>query len=254
MRVNRLYEIEQYLIQHRSASLEELATQFDVSLNTVRRDIKELIARGKLEKVYGGVVLRSRQETVQPLSVRSQQNLAGKRCVGELAASLVTDNSAIFIDSGSTTPHILPFLSERRNVTIISHSLPALYEASKYPNLNIISLGGIFNFSTASYLDIASADKLSRITIDSVFVAATGVSVENGLTNSTYLEAELKREIIKRTKNVILLADQSKFSRSAVITFCRFRDINHIVTDHMPDQKFMEAIQAYGIDLLCPKE
>lgn len=253
MRVERLNAIEQFVFQKRTVSLEELAAEFNVSMNTIRRDVRELLERDELEKVYGGVSVCKQPQRPLPSSVRSERNLASKKIIGQLAAELVEDNSSIFLDSGTTTPNILPHLANKKNVTIITHSLTALYEASKYPNLNVISLGGIFNFATASYLDIASLESVSRMTINSVFIAATGVSIENGLTNTTYLEAEMKRVVVNRANRVILMADHSKFDHSAVVTFCAFNDLDCIVTDQMLAQSYLDVMEKNNIQLRCPK-
>lgn len=255
MRIDRLNLIEQYVVQMGTASLEELASSFHVSINTIRRDVKELLDRGVLQKVYGGVAVKNHvAQAVLPLpmSVRSGQLLDAKQKIGQLASTLVSDNCSIFLDSGSTTPHILQHLAQKTRVTVITHSLTALCEAAKYPNLNVIALGGVYNPTTASYVDISSLDALSRMTIDTIFIAATGVSLENGLTNTTFLEAEIKRLVVHRGKRVVLLADHTKFDHSSIITFCDFSELSCVVTDCMPNQRYLDDMQAHDIRLLCP--
>ena len=138
-------------------------------------------------------------------------------------------------------------------MTVISRSLSALYEASKYPNLNVIALGGIFYSNTASYIDITSMDALSRLSIDTVFIGATGITLENGLTNTTYLEAEMKRIVIRRSRGAVLMADHSKFDSSSIITFCKFEDLSCVVTDTLPPQRYIDAMRINQIRLLCPE-
>lgn len=218
MRIDRLNMIEQYVIQCKTASLEELATHFGVSMNTIRRDVRQLLERGALEKVYGGVTIKTSQHVQLPLpyAIRASRNIAEKQEIGRLASELVSDNASIFIDSGSTTPTILAHLATKSNVTVISHSLSALYEASKYPNLNVIAL-------------------------------------ENGLTNTTYLEAEMKRIVIRRSRGAVLMADHSKFDSSSIITFCKFEDLSCVVTDTLPPQRYIDAMRINQIRLLCPE-
>ena len=91
----------------------------------------------------------------------------------------------------------------KSNVTAISHSLSVLYEASKYPNLNVLALGGIFYSNTASYIDITSMDALSQLSIDTVFLGAAGITPENGLTNTICLEAEMKHIIVRRSRSAV---------------------------------------------------
>ena len=238
MRAERLNAMEQYILGKETVSLEELSTQFSVSMNTIRRDVMELLSRGNIRKVYGGVSSTLINRPVG-FSVRAQKNSRAKQIIGRLASQLVSDGASIFLDSGSTTPYILQHIGEKNGVTVITHSLTALYAASSLSNLNIIA-------------GISTLDALSRLSIQTIFISATGVSIENGLTNSTYLEAEIKRSVVQRGNRVVLMADQSKFGHSAVISFCPFEQLYAIVTDCLPSEPYLEAIERYGIRLICP--
>lgn len=251
MRAERLNAMEQYILGKETVSLEELSTQFSVSMNTIRRDVMELLSRGNIRKVYGGVSSTLINRPVG-FSVRAQKNSRAKQIIGRLASQLVSDGASFFLDSGSTTPYILQHIGEKNGVTVITHSLTALYAASSLSNLNIIALGGIYAPATSSFTGISTLDALSRLSIQTIFISATGVSIENGLTNSTYLEAEIKRSVVQRGNRVVLMADQSKFGHSAVISFCPFEQLYAIVTDCLPSEPYLEAIDRYGIRLICP--
>ena len=107
MRSNRLNDMEQYVIRNFSASLEELTQVFSVSMNTVRRDVQQLLQRGLIRKVYGGVEAVNQSEPL-PVSVRSASCKEEKQVIGQLAAELIPDHTSVFLDSGSTTSQILP--------------------------------------------------------------------------------------------------------------------------------------------------
>ncbi|MBR7082170.1 MAG: DeoR/GlpR transcriptional regulator [Oscillospiraceae bacterium] len=254
MRIDRLNSIEKYVIKHKTASLEELASSFGVSMNTIRRDVKQLLDRGALQKVYGGVSIKTEPlgQVFQPFAQRSSRNVNEKELIGKLAASLVDDGSSLFLDAGSTTPHILPHLSEKSDITVITHSLTAMCEAAKYPNLSAIALGGLYYQHTSSYVGISTLDALEKMRINTVFIAATGVSTDHGVTNSTYLEAEVKRKVVKCGSRVVLMADHTKFDRSSPITFCDFSDLYCLVTDRMPPKEYVEVLKSNNVLLLCP--
>lgn len=253
MRADRLNLMEQYILSRETVSLEDLSGHFSVSLNTVRRDVAELLTRGRVRKVYGGV---SACQAGQPLgyAVRSRENSGAKQVIGRLAATLVEDGTSIFLDSGSTTPNLLRHLGERTGVTVVTHSLTAMYEASTLPNLNLIALGGVYSASTSSFVGISTLSALSSISMQTIFVSATGVSLESGLTNTTYLEAEIKHSVVQRGGRVVLLADQSKFDRTAVVSFCPFDQLYAVVTDALPPQRYLEAMERAGTRLLCPQK
>ncbi len=251
MRLDRLNAMEQYVIEHGTASLEELATVFHISTNTVRRDLIDLIERGTITKVYGGVTANGSVKP-EPFAARAERLAHEKQLIGRLTADLVEDGMSIFLDSGSTTACLLPYLADKQNVTVITHSLTALYEAAKYPSLRVIALGGLYNGSTASFVGASTLEALSHMAIDLVCIAATGVSLEGGLSNTTFFEVEVKRAVTRRSERVVLMADHSKFDHNALLSFCRFEDLYAVATDRKPDARYQNVIEQNGIRLLCP--
>lgn len=252
MRLDRLNEMEQYVLDQGTSSLEDLCTHFQVSMNTVRRDLAELLERGRLKKVYGGVTAETRAPSVIPMAERASRNGNAKQMIGKLAASLVQDNMSIFLDSGSTTMRILPYLADKQNVTVITHSLTALYEAAKYPSLHAIALGGMYNAATSSFVGSNTLDELSKMSINLVFLAATGVTLERGLTNTTYFEVEVKQTVARQNKNLVLMADHSKFGHNALLTFCNFEDLTAVVTDQPLPEIYNSVVSRCGIRVLRP--
>lgn len=252
MRADRLNEMEQLIVDKGNVSLEHLASHFQISLNTVRRDLGELLLRGNIKKVYGGVSANTYIEP-QPFSVRSQKNCDAKKTIGEIAAGLVKNDSTVFIDSGSTTVCSIPFLAQKRNITLVTHSLIALYEASKYPQLNVISLGGLYYPMTSSYVGANTLSTLSMMSMDYVFLAATGVSLDRGLAKTTYFEAELNRNVSSRNRNLILMADSSKFDHHALITFCDFSLLHAVISEKMLPAHYLSHMEQAGIRFYCPE-
>ncbi len=257
MRAERLNQMEAFVLRSGTVTLYDLTKHFDISLNTVRRDISDLIKRGNIRKVYGGVSSLQGADSqsmvaLVPLVKRAEMHADEKRVIGALAAALVEEGSVIFLDSGTTVPHMLPHLPEK-NVTIITHSLSVMAEAAKYPALKVIGAGGMMNHTTYSMLGDANA-LLRSVRPHVLFMAATALSVEWGVSNNTYDEYMLKSALIRQNPNVIVLADSSKFGKNATYSYCPFERIRGIVTDRMPDARFMRAIQENGIALHCPKD
>ena len=251
MRLDRVNEMERYVLRNGTASLEELAEEFHISMNTVRRDVSALLKRGRIRKTYGGVAVQE-APGILPMAVRAGKNLEEKRKIGRLAATLVEDRQTIFLDSGSTVLTMLPYLTGRKDVTIVTHSLSAMYEAAKSPYFKVCALGGLYSPPTSSYVGISTLDALDRISVDTVFIAATGVSLERGLTNTTYFEAEIKQRVVRRGRyHVALLADHSKFDNASTISFFKFEDLSAVVTDRLPSQPYLDAIRACHLRLLC---
>ena len=246
MKISRLNSIEQYVIAKETASIDELCEVFGVSKNTIRRDLNDLEARGHISKVYGGVTATPSAGAV-PMPVRSEMNSSDKVLIGRLAAEEIEDGDTIFIDSGTTTLQLLRYLNGHKNLTIITHSLGALSEAAKYEGLSVISLGGVYNYTTDSFVGLSTFESLSSMKIHKAFMGATGVSIENGMMNTTFLEGEIKRGVVQRATQVFLMADSSKLDKEAVITFCKLDEITAFITDRQPPERYTEFFEREGI-------
>lgn len=250
MKVERIRLLEEYIRSKGMASIPEITKEFNISINTARRDITALLSNKQFKKVHGGVSVVDLD--APPYAQRRDLDLSQKQAIGLLAAQLVSDNMVIFLDSGSTTPHILAGLKHKSNITVITYSLSVLIEACKYPHLSIIGLGGIFNHKTASFSGHTILEEITQLNIQLAFMSATAVSLQYGLSNYSYQEAEIKMVVAKNSSRIILVADHSKFGHAAVRSFLPFSQLQGIVTDMLPPKEFISAIEDNHIQLIYP--
>lgn len=247
MKEKRIKKIQEYVIEHQSASLDELVTVFDVSKNTIRRDIQELVDRGELKKVYGGVTtVRKKLESFQDRKIR---NKGQKESIVIRASSYVEDGDIIFIDSGTTTIGLFDYLKER-HLTIFTNSIDFILRAIPFEHLNVISIGGMLDPKTNSFSNPRSLDLLKDYNIKKAFMASTGISLSNGVTNASPLESELKKTIVDRSSEVYLLVDHDKFDKYGLMTYCSLAEIDYLVTDKLPNNSYQEYAKNNGIQLI----
>lgn len=255
MRTDRMNAMEQYILKNGSVSLDNLVNTFHVSMNTVRRDIASLLERGNVRKVYGGVcaIPKVSPEPVAPISIRASENSSEKEIIGRRAANLVKDHSSIFLDSGSTTEKIIPYLADKQDITVITYSLSAMYEASKYPSIRLVALGGVYSPDTDSFVGLSTAKNTTGMQIDIVFLAASSITIQGGLANNNYLEAEIKRSVLNQNtgKVIVAMADHSKFEKSSIFSFCPIDSLNAIVTDQAPSEELLKKLTAMNIECIC---
>lgn len=249
MKAQRIEDLLIYIKQNKTVELDHLCQVFDVSKNTIRRDIDLLHKEGKIEKVYGGVIYIDHTNLI-PFTQRNQVLGVEKRRIGSAAANLVNDGDIIFIDAGSTAAHMLPFLSEKKNLTIITNSLTVLNEALPMVNTRVISTGGDLLRDTNSFTGIEAIRFLSNYNIHKAFVAASGVSVDNGLTNSSSIEAEIKKAVLNVSGEITLLSDHTKFGNTSLVTFAHLKDVSTIVTDTPLSQAFEDFCQKHQINII----
>ncbi|MDR4949442.1 DeoR/GlpR family DNA-binding transcription regulator [Neobacillus cucumis] len=243
----RIKKIHDYVNEHQSASLDELVEVFDVSKNTIRRDVQELVDRGDLKKVYGGVsVAHKKLESFQDRQVRNQQQ---KVLISEKASSFVEDGDFIFIDSGTTTIEMFNYLKDK-NLTIFTNSIDFIVRALPFENLNVISVGGMLDRKTNSFVNPRNMDLFKDYNIKKAFMASTGISLANGVTNASPLESELKKTIVNRSSEVYLLIDHDKFDKYGLMTFCGLNEIDVLITDRRPDDTYQDYAKNNQIQLV----
>lgn len=237
MRSQRIEKIEAYIEEHKTVKMDTLCEVFGVSKNTIRRDINEIVKKGNIEKIYGGVSLRTNGGLI-PFEERNIKETQNKQRIATKAAELVEDGDIIFIDSGTTTKHIINEIKDRKDLTIITNSLQIIVDALPFDNIEVISLSGRINRKTLSFTGQSALDVLQNYNISKAFMAATGISVDHGVTNSSPLEYELKSGVVQRSQEVYLLIDSSKFGTVSLMTYCKLEEIDILVTDKKPKKEY----------------
>lgn len=256
MKYDRQRELEEYVAKRDFVSLDELCQVFGKSKNTIRRDVAELVKAGAMEKVYGGVrAARQATDTLLSYTDRNIKHSEEKQKICTLAAGYAEDNDVVFIDSGTTVVHLIPHLAALKGITVLSNNLHVLSCCMEYPTLNTISFGGQLNPETASFSsNFCSLDNLRRFNINKAYMAATGISVNKGATNSSPGELAIKRSIVEKSDTCFLLADSGKFGHAALLTYAGLDQFQYVVTDRPPDDVFQLYFKEHGIQLVAGEE
>ena len=249
MKSSRIQEMERYIIQHGAATMDELRETFGVSMNTVRRDVAELLERGMVTKVYGGVRARPTEQTLTPYEERRRGSEGAKAAIGRAAAALVHDGDIIFIDSGTTTLQMIDHLAEKRELTIITNNIEAIVRALPHENITIIALPGQVRRKTHSLTGDDAVRYLRRFNVRTAFIAATGVS-SHGVTNSSPMEYEIKKCAVESAEKAVLLIAEAKFGVTGLMTFAQLGDFDALVTDEMPTPEVRRALADSGVELI----
>ena len=247
MKDSRINEMKEYIEKCGTVSMEDLSREFKVSLVTVRRDVSELQQTGLIEKVYGGVRKKSGGNLIA-FEEREIRNIDGKMAIGRRAAELVADQDIIFIDSGTTTACVVDFL-EGKQVTVITSSLEVIEKAVKLDNIELICVTGIYNKTTNSFAGIDTADALGKYNITKAFMAASGITIESGITHASPWEYDIKTTAVRKAGQVILMADESKFDAVTLVTYCMLPQVHTVITDVRPSEEFVGYFEEQGIDL-----
>jgi DeoR family glycerol-3-phosphate regulon repressor len=243
----RQAEILNLLQVHRSRQISDLARHFDVSEETVRRDVRQLEDEGHAHRVRGGVTLK---ETAfeAPYMVRRNQNAPQKRAIALKAATMVEDGMTVLIDSGSTAYWLSRSLAKRRNLTVITNALEVAREMAGKNNCRVFFGGGEINHDYQSCFGQETENFMSAFTPEIAFFSISAVDSKRGLLDFHYPEATLKAKLAPLASKVVVLADSTKFERQGLVKTLDFDQIDAFVTDADPGPDLLRALT--DIDLL----
>lgn len=231
VKLNRLDKLQEYIFEKNSVSLKELCSVFGISLVTLRRDLTLLENQGIIKKTYGGVVCQSLRHIVTPYEERNIINIEGKRDIARIAASLIEPGDIIFIDSGSTNMFLVEYISKIENITVLTNNMSIIAQAILMDNIQLITLSGIFNKTSKSFIGEHSAQILMEYNITKSFLGSTGISITNGITNSISAEKEIKKLAAENSQTSIVLVDYNKIDVVSLFTYSKLEDIDILITD-----------------------
>ena len=219
-----ILEEEQYI------SAAQLSRRLFVSLPTIRRDLTELQRRNLILRSHGGAKKIQSEHTVAPLSFRRGINAAEKRALCRAAANLVQDNDIIFIDASTTTLQMADFLSEKRQITVITNGIP-LATLLIQKGIHTYCTGGeIFPVSLAQFGSFAE-EFIQRFNIDQMFFSCHGVNNKGMLTDPSLPENQIRRVTIAQSAKTVFLCDESKFSLSTPYNLVPIQSLDCIITN-----------------------
>ena len=249
MRETRLEEMQEYIYANKTVAIESLCETFQVSRNTVHRDLDQLVKRGVIRKIYGGVVAEQTSDTV-PFEDRAIKNIEAKRRIAQRAVELLEPDDVIYVDTGSTASCFFHLLPKNYNLTIFTNNIELLCYCAQEEGFSVIFTGGKLSRKTCSVVGEDAVELLSRYNISKAFLSAAGVSPEHGFSNSTYGEYQVKRAAIAASRQVYMMLDSSKFGAVSMKTFCGFEDVDVLITDCHPADSYMKKVDENSIRLI----
>src|SRR5512147_1273528 len=231
-------------------SVTEIVEQFSISEATARRDLESLASQGKVQRVHGGVIAVEKAPPELPILERESEQAEEKVRIGRAAAELVADKETIFLGSGTTVLEVARNLRDRKNLTVITNSLPVLNTLAGLKEITVISLGGMLRESELSFIGHITEQALSEVRVDKVFMGTRGLSLEHGLTNDYLQETLTDRAILKIGRQVVIVADHSKVNRVSTVLLVPLDAISTFVTDENADKKFLQSMKKQGINII----
>ncbi len=250
MQQERHKKILEMLYDNEIVKVSNLVNIFNVSVETIRRDLEFLERQDKLIRVYGGAVLPTSESAEPPYKSRETKNLSAKRIIARRAVELVNDGDVIAVDLGTTTLEFAKALVGKKNVTVITNSLQIAITLTNDPNIKVIVLGGIARLGDLSLSGEMTYRNMEQYNTDKFFLGVGGISIENGISDYHIEESGIRRMAIKNTKNVIALADHSKFNITAMNNICPISALSTVITNSETDKEFLEKLRKNKVEVI----
>ena len=232
-----------------SVRVAELRDRFDVSEMTIRRDLYMLERKGLLRRVHGGAVNTRGRSYEPPYLSRAALNREAKERIGQAAANLVQDGDSITLDVGTTTLEMAHHLQNKNNLTLVTPSLHIAYTLSQHPNIRLILTGGILRPGELSLVGNMSERTFDNFFVDKLFLGIGGIDISAGLTEFNLEDALVKKAMVNSAKEIIVLADSSKFEHIAFAHVAPIGVIDHIVTDTSLDLNIHSMLESQNINV-----
>lgn len=249
MTAARQEKIRFLLQKHGHLTVAELAEQFNVSEMTIRRDLKQLASMGLVLREHGKAVYpQSPQARNADFFTRLGEAHNEKIAIAQAAVDLVSEGESIILDSGTTTLAIALALTKK--CIVVTNSLPVADILGMKQDVTTILTGGEVQRITYSLMGPMTRESLSGFNADKLFLAATGISIEKGLSTTSMAESEVKQAMINSAKEVILVAHSAKLEQIYYHTFAKWEKINKFITDNGADLQLLKKIREHGVEVI----
>ena len=228
-----------------------LAEEFQVTAETIRRDLKALDRAGLLRRVHGGAIPAGRLDFEPDLAERESTAADEKDRNAKAALAELPADGTLILDAGSTVALLAAAIPREASLSVVTHSLPIAARLADHPGIQLHLVGGRVRHRTRSAVDAWALRAYAEIRADVLFVAANGFSAEHGLTTPDLAEAAVKRAAMAAARRVVLLADSSKHGQEHFARFGDLGDVDLLITDSGLSPDDAAAIERGGTEVLC---
>lgn len=248
MNQERRKNIVELLEKQGTVTNAELMERFDISIETVRRDLAFLEKEGFLERVYGGAVRKKFMNTEPDYANREKENFAEKQAIAKETEKLIHIKDTVFFDVGTTVLQLARFLDKNKEISAFTNSLRTAIVLSE-KGMNVIVPGGNLRDGEFSISGSLAENNFSHFNVETAIIGVGGIT-EDGITDFIPEEAALRQKVIKNANKVIAVADYSKFGVRAMCNVCKSDEIDVLVTDSKAPKSLLLKLEKMGLQVI----
>ena len=234
------------------ASVETLAERFNVTPQTIRKDLDLLCGRGLLQRFHGGATMPS---GVVNVGYESRRLVApeGKRLIGRKAAELIPDNSSLLINIGTTTEQVATALRGKRGLLVITNNINVVNILRGIQEIEVIVAGGVMRHTDGGIVGEAAVDFIRQFKVDYAVIGTSAIDEDGTLLDYDYREVKVARAIMESARKSILVADSTKYERRASVRIGHISQLTYFVTDIAPPPRLSEVCREHGVRVELPE-
>lgn len=245
----RREKILSVIMRNKSALVKDLCVMFNVTGETIRKDLSILQMEGKVLKTYGGAYIREGVKNQVHVNLREGILPQAKHNIGKICAQMVQDGDTIFLDESTTCLSIAKQLHHLVELTVITNSLKIISLFEDTPKVRLIALGGELDTKTQSFVGSDTLAMLENYYVDKGFVSCRGLDCKAGITDGQQGNGEIRRKMLEHSNRRILVADQSKLNLVNFYKICGFDAIHTVVIDQLQGQEWHEFLKKQNIEV-----
>lgn len=251
--IERRNHILEKLQAEKRVVVSELSQEYQVSEETIRRDLEKLENDGLVIKSYGGAVLNEHSIFDLPFNIRKNQKIVEKKEMAKLLMDEVRDGEALMLDASSTDVYVAKALKEKKKLTVITNSVEIIFELFDMTEWTVISTGGETREKSFALVGPRTDSTICSYHVDKAIVSCKGLSLDAGITDSDERDANSKRLMLNSAKEKILVADSSKFGEIAFTKVADWTEVTKIITDRKPEARWLDEFAKNNIECIYPE-
>jgi len=229
--------------------VEELVAHFRVTPQTIRKDLNDICAGGRLKRIHGGAVYPSGLENMQ-YEARRLIAADEKEAIGRAAARLIPNNASLFINIGTTTEAVSHALLDHRDLMIITNNINVANRMRVYTHFEVAIAGGIVRSSDGGVVGEAAVDFIRQFKVDFAVIGASAIDEDGALLDFDYREVKVAQAIIANARHVVLVSDSTKFDRTAPVRIAHLSQMNSFITDRCTRPAIRQICRDSGVALI----
>lgn len=247
--LERQQKIIDLLKTHNVLKITELTQALNISTDTLRRDLNLLEKQGKIEKIYGGAKIAESKFFESSMEERMVSHLEEKEKIAKKCTEHIEDGDCIYLDSGSTTLQIAKYIKDKKNLTVVTNSIPIINELMN-SSIELIIIGGKIRRNEQSVVTYDYLFNFNELNILKTFICASGITIEKGISDYNLEEAITRKKIIELSNLNYVAADSTKFGKNVTVHIAPLEKIDYIITDSHINKSFISKFNKTNTNLV----